>query len=157
MHILSTWHSEHHFTFMLTCVFTCSCVADCHVYPSVYHVGVFLCAQSFGFTAVPPRQVLRFRSWKQVITSNEFWYFSRSSVYYEGEGTRLPIALPLLKLKVGDGFGCRVNDTGHLILRMNGLDVGNACDGIPTNRLLWGWVNVDSRVAAIASQYTSGE
>ena len=105
---------------------------------------------------MPPRQVLKFRSWKQVLTSNEFWYFSRSFVFYEGESTRLPIALPLLQLKVGEGFGCRVNDTGHLFLRVNGIDVGVACDGLPTDRLLWGWVNVDSRVAAVASQYTSG-
>ena len=125
------------------------CLTDCHV-------CLFLCVQSFGLTSVPPRQVLKFRSCKRVLTDNEFWYFSRSSVYCEGEGTRLKIALPLLQLKVGEGFGCRVNDTGHLILRINGVDVGMACDGLPTDRLLWGWVNVDSRVAAVQSQYTSG-
>ena len=140
-----------HWFFVLhsNCLCRSLCLTDCHV-------CLFLCVQSFGFTSVPPRQVLKFRSCKHVLTCNEFWYFSRSSVYCEGEGTRLTIALPLLQLKVGEGFGCRVNDTGHLLLRINGVDVGVACDGLPTDRLLWGWVNVDSRVDAVQSQYTSG-
>ena len=78
-------------------------------------------------------------------------------MFCEGEGTHLPFARALLQLKVGDGFGCRVNDTGQLTLRINSADAGVACDGLPTDQLLWGFVHIDSRVTAIASQYTSGE
>ena len=81
--------------------------------------------------------------WGGIDRSDQYWTVfidcNDCTAWHKGQQRRLQW---VLDRSVGNTFGCHVSGTGELHLHHNGRDVGVACEGLPTDQLLWGVVHI---------------
>ena len=83
------------------------------------------------------------QEWGDIYNSDQYWYvYIRSGdcvALHKGQLRELQWDLDH---SAGITCGCDVSDTGELHLYCNGRDVGVAFEGLPTDQLLWGFVEL---------------
>ena len=81
--------------------------------------------------------------WGDITTSDQYWDViinsSGSNAWHKGQYRDLH---RVLNRSAGNTFGCHVSETGELHLHHNGRDVGVAWEGLPTDRTLWGFMEI---------------
>ena len=97
------------------------------------------------------------KSWKELYLSQKFWYIDWNNVCFNGEEHYFQNALKLMQLTVGDTIGCKVTSKGEFNILINNVNFSTRCTDVPTNCLLWGWMNIDTKVVSITSQFQSGK
>ena len=83
------------------------------------------------------------QGWKVIASSDQYWaVLIRSdgcTAWHEGQERELQW---VLDDPAGNTFGCQVLGTGELHLYHNGMDVGVAWEGLPTDQPLWGVLEI---------------
>ena len=78
-----------------------------------------------------------------IFNSDQYWYVVIESdscdTWHKGQNRRLHW---VLDYSAGNTFGCQVSGTGELHLHHNGRYVGVAFKGLPTDRTLWGFMEI---------------
>ena len=81
------------------------------------------------------------QTWNDIDSSDQYWtVLIRNDdciAWHKGQQRRLRW---VLDRSAGNTFGCQVSGTGELHLHHNGMDVGVAWEGLPTDQPLWGFV-----------------
>ena len=81
--------------------------------------------------------------WGDIEKSDQYWYVvigtSDCIAWHKGQERVLQWALDR---SPGNTFGVGVSEKGELHLYHNGRDVGVAWEGLPTDKLLWGFVRL---------------
>ena len=81
--------------------------------------------------------------WGDIANSDQYWYVyigtDGCKAWHKGKERKLQL---VLDCSAGNTFGCHVSGTGELHLHHNGRDVGVACEGLPTDQPLWGFLEL---------------
>ena len=86
------------------------------------------------------------QKWGDMDKSDQYWYYvirsSNCAAWHKGQSRVLQWDL---NGSPGNTFGVAVSEKGELHLYHNGRDVGVAWEGLPTDKPLWGFVDLNSR------------
>ena len=91
----------------------------------------------------------------EVIDSEDYWLFFDNIVYHDGQGQRLNISTK--DLKAGDSIGCYITRDGDSEIYINGQKRAVGWRNIPTDKPLWGVVDIWGDVNKIQSEFYCGE
>ena len=84
------------------------------------------------------------QGWGDVDSNDQYWYVligrNDCTGWHKGQYRELRC---VLDRTAGNTFGCHMSETGELHLLHSGRDVGVACEGLPTDQPLWGFVVVN--------------
>ena len=86
--------------------------------------------------------------------SDQYWILSASTLHHDGKEHRVDFNLE--SLKIGQSVGCMVNKQGELKYFVDGVDMGVAWTGMPTNRPLWGFADIYGLARKIQSEFQFG-
>ena len=104
----------------------------------------FLC---IGVTTKSPDSGPLPQKWNDIANSDQYWRVvirsSSCTAHHKGQGQRRVLQWDLNR-SPGNTFGVAVSEKGELHLYHNGRDVGVAWEGLPTDKPLWGFVDLPS-------------
>ena len=106
-----------------------------------------------GFTTESPGKTLA-SSFDELRSHQNYWILGPTRIFYHGtlDGCTYPLDIER-SLEVGQSVGCVVNENGELRYFLDGKDQGVACTGLPTDRPLWGYVDICAKAKKIKSEF----